>query len=288
RAAAPTAAAALPAALAAGTATTVSVTPAGTGPFRYAWSVVGCSVATPGSRTTAVTCPASSAGSTVTARVTVTQADGQAVQVGADLPVGDPASGATAGPVGQPVVGPGAALPLSWSVPRSQDGIVSAVLRRGQVPAPDTAVLVEHRPRGSAVWSVLDRVRTDAAGRAALGATTARAGWFRFAVVDSGQSVRSASVYLRVPTRLTASAAARGRVVATLRTTAGARLPGVTLVLQRRAAGTARWVGVTRARTDARGTVAGRVTASRTTYVRWLFAGGDAHLAASSGMLRLG
>ncbi len=76
-------------------------------------------------------------------------------------------------------------------------------------------------------------------------------------------------------TKLRAGWAGRHREVrGTLRVTDGSRVAGATVRLERRYAGSTRWVRVGKAVTDRRGTVAERPR--RKAYYRWVFPGDDA------------
>jgi hypothetical protein len=136
---------------------------------------------------------------------------------------------------------------------------------------------------GSEEWVDLEDVVTDSKGVASAGATYPTAGWFRFAF--DGDQTRtgsvSADVFVKVPTKV-AAGAARHEVAATLQTVTGARVTGAALTLQRRAAGTTRWVSVAKVRTDRRGTVVKHVRPPRSSYYRWVFSGESRHLGALS------
>ena len=170
-----------------------------------------------------------------------------------------------------------------WSRPRVSGGVLAAALRggSGHVLARHAAA-VQARWRGAGAWVTVAHVATDGAGVARARPATARAGWFRFAAAR----VASGAAYLRVSVRLHASVKSHDRVVATLVTSAGSRVRGAGLALQRRAAGSSHWVGVGRARTDASGRAVRRVPTGTASY-RWVFAGEVVHGSACSRSVRL-
>jgi hypothetical protein len=170
----------------------------------------------------------------------------------------------------------------AWSRPRVRDGVLTSALRDASGRAlARRAAAVQARWRGAGAWTTVSRLTTDRSGVARARPATARAGWFRF---TSG-GLASGSTHLKVPVRLHVSLLSRDRVAATLVTSAGSRVRDAGLVLQRRAAGASRWVGVGRARTDKSGRAVRRVPTGTASY-RWAFSGEAVHGPAHSGAVR--
>ncbi len=87
-------------------------------------------------------------------------------------------------------------------------------------------------------------------------------------------------------TRVSARAVGH-RVVGTLATATGRRLPRTYVVLQRRPVGTSSWANAARVRTDAHGVARKVVNPRRDSYFRWTFRGSAGHPAARSNAVRV-
>jgi hypothetical protein len=275
RAAAPTAPVTAPGTAVLGEGFAVSVAPTGVAPFRYSWSAGPCSPADPSAGATTVTCPAGVTPQFLPVTATVTQADGQTATSTSYVAVGDaehPAPPRTAS---------------GWTTPAGTQGRLSATLRSTStsngVAVAGQPVVLEAQWYGTTGWVPVATLTTDGTGTAATSWAVTRAGSFRF--TWRGDATRDGSVspatYLKVATRVSGTAA-RTSVAATLQTVAGTRLGGAPVTLQKRTAGTTRWVTVTTLRTTTRGTAAATVRPRRTTYYRWVFAGEAQHVSALS------
>jgi hypothetical protein len=271
KAAAPTVAVSAPTSALAGQAFAVRVAATGKGALSFAWSAGTCSVQDASTAATTVTCPAGTPVDHLPVTATVTQADGQTGRASAYV---DVAAGAT----------PSAArLVTSWTTTRATTRGVSSQLLSGGAPVVGAPSRVQVWWYRTQEWVDLGNAVTDGNGVASAPSTYSRAGWFRFVFDGDGTRSGSASreVFVKVATTV-APRAARHRVAATLQTGTGARMGGTTLTLQRRAVGSARWLTVARARTDASGTVVMRVSPPRRSYYRWVYAGDTTHLRALS------
>jgi hypothetical protein len=277
RAAAPTATVTVPGTAAAGDAVPVSVTPVGTGPFRYAWSASPCTVAAPAAAATSLTC---ATGSTqdVPVAVVVTQADGQTVGGSATLHV---TAGSSA---------PAPAVGTVWGSPTLRSGVLASVLRAASgTPLARRPVTLQAQWFGTGSWVDVRQLTTDATGLASAGTAYDRAGAFRFAsAADSGhQAAQSTPLLVKLGTRSSASKPSRWRVAGVLTSTAGQRLAGESVELQRRRAGTSSWVTSAKLTTGSQGTVSRGVRPRHRTYYRWVFRGSGERVAATSGSVRV-
>jgi 5-hydroxyisourate hydrolase-like protein (transthyretin family) len=280
RAAAPTAVLVAPASGSVGTPFTVSATPGGKAPYGFAWSVTGpCTLSSATAPSPAVTCTAPG---TAAVSVTVRQNDGQTVTTGpASVPVSAEA-----------VPGPAA---TGWTAPTRVSTSplrLAATLRDDVTGAPLAGQVVELqvRPGGSSAWTTAATgLTTGDDGSVTGGPVASTAGWYRFSFAGSPQHAAStsATVLVKEATRLRVRHAGRhGEVVAQLTTATGRPVAGATVRLQRRVAGSARWVPVASRRTGRDGTASVRVRPQRATYYRWVFAGGSTRGAAlSAGVL---
>jgi hypothetical protein len=278
RAAAPTASLTVPAGAHAGDTVPIGVTASGKAPFGYAWSASPCTVAAPAAATTSVGCPGGTAAQDVPVSVVVTQADGQQVSGTATLHL-DGAGGTTA-----------PALGTAWSLPTLRSTTIASVLRTTSgTPLAGRPVTLQARWFGTSAWVDVRQLTTDASGLARAGTEYDRAASFRFAsAADSGhQAAQSASVFVKVGTRSSASRPSRWRVAGLLTSTGGQRLAGQSVELQRRRAGTSRWVTSVRLTTGTKGTVSREVRPRRRTYYRWVFRGTGERVAATSGSVRV-
>jgi hypothetical protein len=236
-------------------------------------------VTAPTAASTSVACPAGTAAQDVPVSVVVTQADGQQVRGTATLHLD---AGGSAAPA--PAVG------TAWSAPTLRSGTLASVLRTTSgTPVAGRAVTLQARWFGTSTWVDVRQLTTDASGAVRVGTTYDRAVSFRFAsTADSGhQAAQSASVFVKVGTRSSASKPSRWRVAGELTSTGGQRLAGQTVELQRRRAGTTRWVTSARLTTGAQGTVSRGLRPRHRTYYRWVFRGTRERVAATSGSVRV-
>ena len=176
RAAAPTATVVAPVEVDSGTAFAPSAQVTGKAPFSYAWTATApCAVSPTGAAQPQASC-AGTVGETGSLTVTVTQADGQAVQ---------------AVPAAIDVTGDGPAV--TWSPPTATSGdptLLSAVLTDAVSTAPVVGALVElqTRPGAGQAWqSAASGLITGADGRVTVERPRTTAAWYRF--VHAGQSV---------------------------------------------------------------------------------------------------
>ncbi len=271
KAAAPSATVSVPTAANAGDSMPVDVTPVGKAPFHYTWQAGPCAVAAPTAAATTVICRPDLPSEDVTVTVLVTQADGQQVRVISPVTV----TGTSTTPI-----------PLAWTRPALTPTTISSVLRdtsgAGLAGQP---VTLQAQWLGSDTWVAVRTLTTDAGGRASTTSTYPQAGRLRFTSPGDTafHSATSAAVLVKVRTVLRAHRPSPHRVTAVLRTTDGQPLRGAQLVLQRRTAGTSRWVHVATMRTNAAGLVSHAVHPRHKTYFRWAFLGEARHTATDSG-----
>ena len=274
KAAAATVVVAAPGSATAGTPFTVSATATGKAPFRYDWAAGSCTVASPASASTTVTCPSDAAAQFLAVTVTATQSDGQTGRGTATVAVAD-VSGLAPSPAA-----------TSWSTPRTTGTTISSTLAATGTGVAGQPVRLQVRWYGTTGWVDLANLVTDASGTASARSTYPTAGTFRFSY--AGDQTRAGAIsperYLKVSTKI-AGGTGRHQVVATLSTVSGTRVGGAGLTLQRRTSGSTRWVSVVKVRTDSRGVVVKRVRPSRRTYYRWVFPGQATHLSAVSSSL---
>jgi hypothetical protein len=280
KAAAPTVVLDAPASAAAGATFAVSATPSGKAPFGFRWSAAnGCEYEDPTAASTTLTCPAGTASQTLPVGVTVTQADGQtAARTSYVALTGVDGAAPTR-------------HPTAWSTPRRATGTVSATLRdlttgTGVAGAP---VTLQVRWLGSSSYDAVASLTTDGTGAVSGPASTSRAGAYRFVYAgdQSRDAATSPDVTVKVATRAAVGRPRHKVLRAHLRTTSGSVVRGAPLVLQRRVAGTSRWVSVRSVRTDAWGSAALRVRPARLTYYRWVFRGEPALLPSTSARVAL-
>ena len=286
RSAAPTAGVVAPAQVAAGDTFALSAQVAGKAPFTYRWSAtVPCTVFSSTSSAPQAACSAGSDGQSSSIGLTVTQADGQVVQAA-------PAVVAVAGT--PPTTDPTA---TAWSGPTvtSRDpALLSAVLTDVASGSPLAGEVVElqTRPDAGQPWqTATGGLVTGADGRVSVERRRTTAAWYRFAYAGdpAGSHTAGVSDDVFVKARTTVKADWHGRrhlVTGRLLTLDGAPLGGVTVTLERRYAGSSRWVSVTRVTSAADGRLAVKQRPRRTAYFRWSYRGSDLLLPARSASVR--
>ena len=275
KAAAPTAQVIAPSGADAGETFAVSVAATGKAPFAYTWSAgASCTVANLQAASTTVTCPSDTVSQQVALTSQVTQNDGQTAGVTTYVAVTG-----TAGPPPTPAT-------TSWTTPRAQRGMISATLRNTDTGTVLTGRSVELQVlwNGTSQWVHRESVVTDLTGRATAAASFSKAGSFRFVFGgDDGHSGSvSAATYVKISTRASVSKPTRSLVAGHLETVSGKRVAGAAMALQRRFAGSTRWVTVSTERTDTRGNVDRRVNPPRKAYFRWHFRGEHTHVQSQS------
>ena len=192
----------------------------------------------------------------------------------------------TPGPSGS--TGP---VSLSWTKPVVSGKTISAVLHdASQRGLAARAVVLQAKWLGSDQWVTVRSLTTDALGRVSTASTSTRAGFLRFTAPGDQDfaAATSPSVLVKVATQVASQHPSSHRVTGTLRTTGGQRIGGAPVVLQRRTAGTSRWVAVATLRTRADGTLSRTVQPARRSSFRWDFRGDSEHAAARSAAVSVG
>jgi hypothetical protein len=285
RAAAPTATITAPAEVGSGAAFSPSAQVTGKAPFSYAWTAWSpCLVSQSTTAQPQAAC-IGTAGQSGTIALTVTQADGQQVQA---APAVVSLSGD--GPV------PGTPPVAGWSAPTATKGdptVVSAVLVDVASGSPLPGALVElqvRRDQGQP-WqpTASTGLHTGADGRAAVDVRRIAAAWYRFVHVGGSGVATSGEILVKGRTKAKADwKGARKVVTGRLLRADGTPLAGRTVTLERRYAGSTRWVRVTGATTSAEGRLAVKQRPKRTAYFRWVYAGSKELLPARSAAVRAG
>jgi hypothetical protein len=190
--------------------------------------------------------------------------------------------------------GPSSSSPiaLTWTKPVVTGKTIGAVLRDdGGAGLAGRSVVLQAKWQGSDQWVSVRTLTTGAGGRASTTATYPRAGWLRFTSPGDPAfgSATSQAVLVKVATQLLSGHPSAHQVTGTLRTSSGQRISQATIVLQRRTAGTSRWVTAATLRTRADGTVSRTVhPGSKTAFFRWEFHGDSDHAAARSASVSVG
>lgn len=264
---------------------TVTATATSAGATGFSWTVSqACTLAGATSSTVAMTCPTGVSGPVVLT-ATATDGNGGTATASATVTVGavtgtEPVAGATA-----------------WSSPTatSKDpALLSAVLTDQGSGLPMAGVAVELQTRtgtGDDWRTAVTGLVTRSDGRVAVERRRTTAAWYRYAYAgdSAGEHVSSVSGAILVKARATAEAdwhARKHLVIGRLMTVDGAPLPGVTVTLERRYAGSSRWVRVARVTSDAAGRLAVKQRPSRTAYFRWSYRGSELLLPARSASVR--
>jgi 5-hydroxyisourate hydrolase-like protein (transthyretin family) len=285
RAAAPTAAVSVPAQVAEGGTFAASAQVTGKAPFTYRWSASSpCSLPATSTATALGSCAPGSAGQSSTVGLTVTQADGQTVQATpAVLPVvrADTVQGAT-----------------SWSSPTvsgKDPAVISAVLTEQASGSPLAGAPVELQARsgtGGEWTTAVAGLVTRSDGRVSVERRRSAVASYRFAYAGTadGSSAASLSPEVLVKARTISKAEWHGHkhlVTGRLLTVDGTPLRGVTVTLERRYAGSSRWVAVARATSDQDGRLRATQHPRHTAYFRWSYRGSEQLLPARSASVRV-
>lgn len=256
-----------PARAAADTPLVFTATPAGLGPFTYAWTLPGSRCAFAGAddeQTVAITCGGDAAGSPVNLNLTTAQVDAQT---------------ATWSSTTQKVVSTANPTPTTSTIAATQSG--ATVTLSGELfetasgaRLPNVTVPVEVMWQGTSTWVTLAKVTTTSAGRLTYSRTmTTRAGSFRFGYAGSPDGYGPAAagtVFVKVPVTITATVR-RGSpnvLTAVVATASGTRLSQVSLTLQRRTS-TGAWARVSTVRATTAGVAVAKVRPGRRTTYRW-------------------
>jgi hypothetical protein len=169
---------------------------------------------------------------------------------------------------------------------------LSAVLSGPAGPVAGAAVELQTRGAAGQPWqTAVTGLTTGGDGRVTVERRRTAWAWYRFANPgDAGGTLApGASGEVLVKARTKAKADWHGRthrVTGRLRTLDGAPLAGVTVTLERRDAGSSRWVRVTKVTSTALGRLAVKQRPKRTAYFRWSYRGSDLLLPARSPSVR--
>ncbi len=183
----------------------------------------------------------------------------------------------------------------TWSTTRASSGtpsVVSAVLTKATTGRPLAGANVELQTRSDSGqnWATARTgLVTDSTGKVATQVGRVAAASYRFAYVDTDGGGSSVSSPVLVKARAKARAGWRGDrsvVAGVMARLDGSPVSGATMKLQRRYAGSARWVTVAKATSTASGQVAARQKPRRTSYYRWVYRGNDQLLPTRSAAVR--
>ena len=296
RAPAPGARLTLPASATAGTAFTAQVAATGTGTLSYTWDGGRCTVTGSGAKV-AVTCPAATSASSatsvgsvgsvasVTSRtsvgVLVTQADGQRVRALAGVPVSTAATGLSPA-VGQEPLTSTPATVVWGTTTRASGTLTTKVHDSSGAALAGLPVTLQARWTGTSSWVAVRSTSTDTLGRAVLRPTYPRAGSFRLVAADPDWTTNpSVGVAVAVAPRIAMSGPSAHRLTGTLSTASGARIPGLPVLLERKAPGHA-WTRVVTLRSSSAGAVSRVVRPSVRTSYRWVVRASSTVTAATS------